>query len=371
MPSSNPEKGINDLETKFPKLAAEADGWDPSTVTYGSGKKMPWKCKEGHTWRANINNRSCHDKGCPYCANQKLWKGFNDLETKFPEVAAEADGWDPSTVIAGSHKRLPWKCKEGHTWKNSVVQRSYLKRGCPYCANQKLWKGFNDLETKFPEVASEADGWDPSTVIAGSRKRLPWKCKEGHTWKAVLSNRTSLGRGCPYCANYKLWKGFNDLETKFPEVAAETDGWDPSTFLAGHYKKMPWKCKEGHKWKATISNRTSGDGSGCPACAEHGFNPEKPAWFYLMRRKNEQQIGITNDLVTRLKNHKKNGWKELEVIGPIEGSIVQKTERDIKKWLKDHVGCISNTKENWSMSKMKINSLAELREKSGIETSIF
>ena len=92
---------------------------------------------------------------------------------------------------------------------------------------------------------------------------------------------------------------------------------------------------EGHTWMATLTNRTS-HGHGCPICAEYGFNPEKPAWFYLMRRKNEQQLGITNDLVTRLKYHKKNGWIELEVFGPIEGSIVQKTERDLKKWLKDH-----------------------------------
>ena len=85
-------------------------------------------------------------------------------------------------------------------------------------------------------------------------------------------------------------KGFNDLKTKFPEVAAEADGWDPSIVLAGTHKKMPWKCKKGHKWKTTISNRTSGNGSGCPVCAEYGFNPEKSAWFYLMRRKNEQQF---------------------------------------------------------------------------------
>ena len=73
MPSSIPDKGINDLETKFPKLAAEADGWDPSTVTYGSGKKMPWKCKEGHTWKATLTNRSSHGHGCPICAEY----GFN------------------------------------------------------------------------------------------------------------------------------------------------------------------------------------------------------------------------------------------------------------------------------------------------------
>ena len=55
--------------------------------------------------------------------------------------------------------------------------------------------------------------------------------------------------------------------------------------LAGNYKKMPWKCKKGYKWKTIISNRKSGNGSGCSACVEYGFNPEKPAWFYFNEKK--------------------------------------------------------------------------------------
>ena len=39
MPSSIPNQGVNDLATLHPEVAAEADGWDPSTVTSGSNKK--------------------------------------------------------------------------------------------------------------------------------------------------------------------------------------------------------------------------------------------------------------------------------------------------------------------------------------------
>ena len=85
---------------------------------------------------------------------------------------------------------------------------------------------------------------------------------------------------------------------------------------------MPWKCKKGHKWKTIISNRKSGNGSGCSACVEYGFNPEKPAWFYLMRRKSEEQFGITNDIITRMQKHKFKGWKEVDKIGPKNVQIV-------------------------------------------------
>ena len=69
MPSSIPNKGVNDLETLFPDVAAEADGWDPSLFLPNSNKKMSWKCKEGHTWDSKLNNRISGEKGCPYCAN--------------------------------------------------------------------------------------------------------------------------------------------------------------------------------------------------------------------------------------------------------------------------------------------------------------
>ena len=35
----------------------------------------------------------------------KLVVGINDLATLHPEIAAEADGWDPSTVHSDSHKK--------------------------------------------------------------------------------------------------------------------------------------------------------------------------------------------------------------------------------------------------------------------------
>ena len=365
--------GFNDLETKFPEIAKEADGWDPSKVVSGSNKKFSWKCKEGHTWEASVSNRTSKGSGCPYCSMQKVWTGFNDLETKFPEIAKEADGWDPSKVLAGSHTKLSWKCKEGHTFKTEPRYRtSTERRGCPYCSNRKAWTGFNDLETKFPEIAKEANGWDPSKVLGGSRTKLSWKCKEGHTWNERLDSRVYKNKsGCPYCSNRKLLIGFNDLETKFPEIAKEANGWDPSKFIAGHgHQKMSWKCKEGHVWETRCEKRTS-RGQGCPICADFGFNTEKPAWFYLMKREGEQQLGITNDRKERLRQHARFGWVEVDITGPHNGKLVEETESALKKWLKKEIGLVPDKRENWYTSNLEVKSLAELKEKSGIETSIF
>ena len=202
MPSSIVNQGVNDLQTVFPAIAKEADGWDPTTVRFSSHKKMPWKCTAyGHTWKRTVNQRtSSGGRGCPYCAGKEVWQGFNDLKTKFPEIAAEADGWDPSLVTFASGVVKPWKCTAyAHTWEETPKNRCLQGDNCPYCSNKRVLKGFNDLQTKFPEIAAEADGWDPSTVTPGSsRQKRKWKCKKClKPWRAIIKSRTSSQSGCP------------------------------------------------------------------------------------------------------------------------------------------------------------------------------
>ena len=109
----------------------------------------------------------------------------------------------------------------------------------------------------------------------------------------------------------KLIVGKNDLATLHPEVAAEADGWDPSLVISGSNQKMSWKCKEGHTWKTSPTQRCFGE-TGCPECAVYGFNPGEPSWFYLMERPGEQQFGITNHIKDRISHHARNGWTEIE-----------------------------------------------------------
>ena len=361
--------GFNDLQTKFPDIAAEANGWDPATVITGSGQKRNWACNLGHTWDATISSRTSRNTGCPTCYNSKLLVGFNDLQTKFPEIAAEANGWDPTTVIAGSGQKRNWICNLGHTWDATVSKRTLKNTGCPICSNRQVHIGFNDLQTKFPNIAAEANGWDPANVVAGLGQKRNWVCNLGHTWDAVISSRTSRNTGCPICSNRQVHVGFNDLQTKFPEIAAEANGWDPATVTASSGQKRNWICNLGHTWDAVIGSRTSG--SGCPICAEYGFNPSKTAWFYLMQRPGEQQLGITNDLKTRLQVHGRNGWVLLEHTKPVQGEKVWEIEVALKKWLMKNIGVIEGTTENWATTSLEVLSLAELKARSGIETDLF
>lgn len=269
--------GINDLETLHPEIAAEADGWDPKSAGNGGGMQN-WVCKLGHRWSSTISNRTFFNSKCPYCLNQKVWAGFNDLATTHPELAKEAFGWDPTTLTAGSSKKkVTWRCTKGHTWDAAPGTRTGNKpKGCPTCANRILQVGFNDLATTHPDLATEAFGWDPTTLVGGSDKIVEWKCLKGHVWKTPVSGRSSRKRGCPICSNLFVQKGYNDLASKYPNVALEADGWDPSTVVFGTEKKMPWKCALGHKWTVGVNKRTGIYATNCPFCSGRkllkGFN---------------------------------------------------------------------------------------------------
>ena len=199
--------GFNDLKTLNSRLA---DEWDyeknellPSQVTVSSQKSIWWKCKLGHSWKASVAARSRGDS-CPYCSGKKVLKGFNDLETLNPKFLKE---WDceknillPSEVTRCSGKMVWWKCELGHSWKIKVSSRANGS-GCPYCCNQKILPGFNDLKTLNAQLADE---WDfekntlkPSHVALQSNLSAWWKCSEGHSFKAIIAGRSSGGNGCP------------------------------------------------------------------------------------------------------------------------------------------------------------------------------
>lgn len=126
-------------------MANEADGWDPSSVTAGSGKKVNWECSKGHKFIATIGNRSrTNGDNCPICIGKKILIGFNDLKTLKPQIAKQAYKWDPQTVTIGSGKKLDWICTKKHIWSASTDTR-VKGFGCPYCSGLFVIPGKTDL----------------------------------------------------------------------------------------------------------------------------------------------------------------------------------------------------------------------------------
>lgn len=182
---------------------------DPEMFSAGSHTQVWWKCQKNHSFKAAINKRAI-GHACPYCSNQSLLKGYNDMATTRPDLAAE---WNteknaplrPCDIFAGSGKKVWWTCKLGHQWQDTPNHRSTSGRGCPICAGRQILQGFNDLESQRPDIASE---WctekngklKPNQVTVGSSKRVFWKCSKcGRVWAAPVASRTR-GYGCSFCS---------------------------------------------------------------------------------------------------------------------------------------------------------------------------
>ena len=180
----------------------------PGLVTCGSHKKVLWRCEKGHEWAATVKNRALIGSGCPYCSCRAVLKGYNDLATIHPGLTEEWSDKNspltPAEVAEFSNKKVWWRCKNGHEWKSVISDRS-AGHGCPFCAGQRVWEGFNDLKSTNPGITEE---WSeknasllPTAVTAMSTLNVWWHCKTcGNDYKAVICSRAK-GLRCPHCVS--------------------------------------------------------------------------------------------------------------------------------------------------------------------------
>ncbi len=214
---------------EYPELVPQwgtINDLSPDKVSSGSHKKVWWVCEKGHTWEAVIKNRAHKGSGCPYCEHRAVLTGFNDLQTLFPDVAAT---WSPnnqlkpSEVSSMSNLEALWVCRNGHEWKSRVADRA-KGHGCPYCAGQRVWKGFNDLGTTHPwlinEWSDKNENLSPDEITYKNRSNVWWLCSKcGNEYQAVVYARAN-GRICPFCIARRL-KVLRERHLAQIKIAAE------------------------------------------------------------------------------------------------------------------------------------------------------
>lgn len=287
----------------------------PDDVTFGSHKRVWWTCPSGHSWQAMVYTRS-EGAGCPYCTGRKALPEQNCLAKQFPMLAVE---WDseknapltPKDITPGSHKLIWWRCQNGHSYRSAVKTR-VQGSGCPYCAGKNVLPEETSLAAEYPSIAKE---WDaaknvpllPTQVISGTRRKVWWRCPKGHSWRAAVYSRTTLGTGCPVCTGRQALAGENDLATLYPDIAAQ---WDeekngvlhPNNVTAGSNRRVWWKCEKGHSYRAMIAQRVQRV-DGCPYCANRkvlpGFNDLATAAPLVAKQWHESLNGaLTPEMVT-------------------------------------------------------------------------
>ena len=162
------------------------------------------KC--GHVADISPNNyKSGH--GCGVCKGLQVQQGVNDLATLYPSLVKE---WHPAkngelkpqNITQGNHKKVWWKCEYGHEWEATIHNR-VKGNDCPYCSNQKVLKGYNDIATTHSHYARYfVNINDAHNHSYGSNKKVELKCPEcKHIKTMTINNLTRQGLSCDLCSD--------------------------------------------------------------------------------------------------------------------------------------------------------------------------
>ncbi|MBQ9778121.1 MAG: zinc-ribbon domain-containing protein, partial [Clostridia bacterium] len=225
----------------------------------------------------------------------------------------------PSQATSGSARKVWWNCPRNHSYMASVPHRLEGK-SCPYCANRKVLSGFNDLQTLYPDIASEWDALKnqplmPTDVVGGSHRVVWWICPQHHEYEMSVLSRTQ-GQNCPVCAGKRVIKGVNDLFTTHPQFA---DEWlwekneqlslSPYSLSYGSTKKVWWRCSKcEYEWQASPNGRSK---SGCPYCVKKkvvtGKNDLKTLFPEIAKKWHPSLNSLSVDAVAPFSN-KKAWW---------------------------------------------------------------
>jgi len=253
------------LPDTHPELLKEWDydrncGLHPDDVSYGSHKKVWWKCNKGHSWPAIVKDRtSGKSVNCPYCSGRVPTSG-NNLFELFPKLGKD---WyydknilKPWEVLPGSGKKVWWVCKVcGYSWKATISNRTKNKRpsGCPECRKNNLRVKFNYSFQYVKEEFAKSGFKLLAEEYINSKENMSYVCVVcGYKGSKCLNN-VQQGRACPICSLGSISKVSQDWldslsveirEYYIKDLGLRVDGFDPETntvyeFLGDYWHGNP------------------------------------------------------------------------------------------------------------------------------------
>lgn len=235
----------NSFGIQYPELAIMWDEKEngeltPFMFTSGSNYQATWKCpKCGNTWKSPISSIvSRKVTSCKVCSMRENGNTITKVKTtKNGSLAEKSESllkqWDfesngslsPYEIPLNYSFKVAWKCdKCGYKWfssPNSRVRGNKISE-CPHCTGRVALQGVDDLETLYPDIASEWDyarnnGVLPSQIKPFSNKKYYWLCRNcGDSYAAYPGSRIR-GSGCPTCAHIKVGQKNSKLVGQFDE----------------------------------------------------------------------------------------------------------------------------------------------------------
>lgn len=314
----------------------------------GTRKKAFFDCvgNVDHRW-STTPDHVFRGQGCPTCANSKPLS----VEEVY-KVGFEA-GWvlDQNTFKGLKYKARWWCLKHNRIFLKNPEKILYRNSGCIICGRERIAaSNTRDIEEIRKILLTRQIDFLDSKKYIGTNEPAEFKCLRDPThpsWRTSTQHLITENNptACPTCAGKKqvtLVELNERLKNKNIEVVQ-------SSFIGGMQSKATFRCLAGlghENWTTSVNNVYSNHiNSGCPACAERGFNPSERGYFYITKLYNKEfgeafGFGITNQWSRRWKTHKKNlsanaiAWDEPLVFEFESGYDCRSLETSVKEFLK-------------------------------------
>jgi hypothetical protein len=272
-----------------------ADGRGITCIEFNgmSDRKSTFRCPEGHTWEALADSVVNRKIGCRTCY-LRYRRHANEVAIDEVRSRLAADGRGISCLeYTKMHSKAKFSCANGHTFTAKATNILNAGQGCGICGREQSAKSRSTSKSEFERRLLQ-DGRSYTCLdYVKMGQNATFRCAEGHEWKAFPSAVLTSGNGCGVCSGTAPIS-FNEVNRR---LDADRRGITCLEFRRTH-KKATFRCKEGHVWE-TKATDVINKGSGCPDCAESGFNPsDRAELYYIAVTKDDgdtlYKIGITN-----------------------------------------------------------------------------
>jgi hypothetical protein len=164
---------------------------------FGASKRLWFRCANGHEWETQPSNIRNGGNWCPYCAG----KVPHTLEM-MKQLAASHGGRCLSSEYKHAHSKLWWCCSRGHEWEATASSVRNHGTWCPICCYDKVASDQSLGLEEMRALARERGGECLSTEYPrGRKKRIRWRCGEGHEWESAPAAVKHSGQWCPTCSS--------------------------------------------------------------------------------------------------------------------------------------------------------------------------
>jgi recombinational DNA repair protein (RecF pathway) len=299
------------------------------------GSRKPWKCrclkcgKEVFPKHSDIKQG---DGGCKYC-------GGNYISPESAIAIMRASFLEPLEPYAGTDQK--WKCRCLRCGKEVNPMHHSVKRGqggCRTCAN-KIRGNANRLTPKQAiQIMLNAS---LRTLEEYKSSDVPWKCECLKCMNVVFPRYSGIQSGqggCLTCAG-------KYIDPVMAKNIMQESGLIPLVDYPGINKPWKSKCKKCKKvvspWFVSVRN-----GGGCINCANFGFQPNSPAYLYLITNSElgAHKVGVGNSgkplKKDRIRSHSNRGWKTYKKWDFSEGSFALDIERDCLLIIRNDLGIV-------------------------------